>query len=132
MVIAAAAIGGGIGRETTRYLMQPSQQKAHDAIYSGNLRAIESMTFPKKLDDVTTLASAEAQGVFMHYYYVLDDENYSVPATFLQQQRPTVTKQVCGSSMKSTMKHGAVYQYHYRTSKNRDLGSFTVAHADCG
>lgn len=136
VVLIAALIGMTIGKPIGREVYKSIASALEDRpaqIEKGLVEAENKIrpTLPKKVDAYTTMVAISHVGSRMRYDYVVDaGENKEIPSSFAASVKDSVLSKAC-TALEKSLAIGVTYDYAYRDTKQRPIGSFTVVEADC-
>jgi hypothetical protein len=133
LTLIAAAIGGTIGRDGVRALFNRGSNQSIEEVIAQTFPEIRKRIgpLPKKIDDMTTLVDLTISGATTTYHYILNTNNYLLDPGYKSSLQKTVMGNVCASTMTSTMKHGAIYEYRYVDPSGKPIINFAVRAGDC-
>lgn len=121
--VAAFAIAWYAARDGVTYLRTPSKAATHAAL----VKSIDEMrpTFPKALDENTTLRDARVDDLMTIYVNEIRSGYQIANLKGLQDQ---VTTKVCASIMRQGLLQGQSYRYEYWSagSDSSLLGAFNI------
>jgi hypothetical protein len=87
---------------------------------------------PQRIDDITTMTRATADGMNLVYDYVIAGARTDYPDSFGTEISASVSRAVCADAgMGKYINEGVVYTFRYNDSKGDGIVSFSVDAATC-
>ncbi len=140
VVLIAAAIGGGIGKQVGKAAFSPEKptpQQVQGALAEGLEKAARQINARGSImvDKDTRMDGASVgPGARLTYHYTFPGySSRDIDAAWLKTNlQPTVRRSVCtNKDMAPSLKYGATYVYSYSGNDGAKIASFEVSQRDC-